>query len=278
MASQTSRTERKPVLLLTNDDGFFAEGLNALRSALKGLGTIYVVAPDREKSACSLSLTLHRPLRVQKLGPRAYAVDGTPADCVYLAVQKLLRRKPDLLVSGINRGPNLGRQDISYSGTVAGAIQGTYLGIRSLAFSLLAGREGRYDFPAAGAVARLLAEKWLAGGPGPGPTLNVNIPPPPHTGARLTALGEKRYSPEIVEKKDPRRNSYFWIGTGNPRRLGGPGSDIRAVEDGWISLTPLHTDLTDYGKLASGPLKKLVSVLSAGAGHTRRRSGRQKSG
>jgi 5'-nucleotidase len=234
------------------------------------------VAPDREKSACSLSLTLHRPLRVQKPEPRAYAVDGTPADCVYLAVQKLLPRKPDLLVSGINRGANLGRQDISYSGTVAGAIQGTYLGIRSLALSLLADREGRYDFAAAAAVARLLVENVLAGGPAPGPTLNVNLPPPPFRGAKVTSLGEKRYRPEIVEKKDPRMNSYFWIGAGHPLRLGGPGSDIKAVEEGFISLTPLHTDLTDYKSLGIGFLKKLAAVLPAGDGSIRRRSGRPK--
>jgi 5'-nucleotidase len=278
MIAPASRTRRKPLLLLTNDDGFFAEGIGALRSALKGLGAIYVVAPDREKSACSLSLTLHRPLRVQKVEPRSYAVDGTPADCVYLAVQKLLPRKPDLLVSGINRGANLGRQDISYSGTVAGAIQGTYLGIRSLALSLVADREGRYDFPAAGLIARALVGRLLSVGPGPGPTLNVNIPPPPLKGARITALGEKRYNPEIVEKKDPRRNSYFWIGTGRPLRLGGPGTDIRAVDEGCLSLTPLDMDLTDTRTLRTGTLKALIAALPAGDGEIRRKSGRPRSG
>jgi hypothetical protein len=120
---------RRPLILLTNDDGFFAEGIRSLLKGLRGLGTLVVVAPDREKSASSLSLTLHRPLRVQKTGPGVFAVDGTPADCVYIAVRKLLPRPPDLLVSGINRGPNLGQQDISYSGTAAAAVQGTYLGI-----------------------------------------------------------------------------------------------------------------------------------------------------
>ncbi len=270
--------EKRKIILLTNDDGFFAEGLAALRNGLKGLGAVHIVAPDREKSACSLSLTLHRPLRVQKLGPRSYAVDGTPADCVYLAVQKFLPRKPDILVSGLNRGPNLGRQDISYSGTVAGAIQGTYLGIKSLALSVLADKAGRYDFPAAAAVSRTLVERILAAPPFPGLTLNVNLPAPPIKGARITVLGEKRYNPEIVEKKDPRRNSYFWIGTGRPERLGGPGSDIRAVEDGFMSLTPLHTDLTDYKRLGAKSLKRLVSGLPACVGRTRRRSGRPKSG
>ncbi len=267
-----SRTARlKPHVLLTNDDGFFAEGIICLRDALEDLGVISVIAPDRERSACSLSLTLHRPLRVKKHGSRAYAVDGTPADCVYLAVQKLLPRKPDLLVSGINRGANLGRQDISYSGTVAGAIQGSYLGIRSLAISALSDGKGRFAFGEAADTARRLVEFVLKQATPVEWILNVNLPPPPVKGARITTLGEKRYNPEIVEKKDPRLNPYFWIGTGHPLRLGGSGTDIRAVDEGFVSITPLHMDVTDYQATTSSRLKRLASGLFSGGAGIRHR-------
>lgn len=268
----------RPVILLTNDDGYIAEGLQVLRRALKGLGEIWVVAPDREKSACSLSLTLHRPLRVQKAGPHGYAVDGTPADCVYLAVRKLLPRCPDLLLSGINRGPNLGQQDIAYSGTVAAAVQGTFLGIPSAALSLHADAKERYPFDYAARLVRPLAAYLLTHRLPAGTTLNVNIPPPPCKGVRATDLGQKRYSPEIVEKKDPRENSYFWIGTGRPQPSGSPTSDIRAVAAGYLSLTPLHKDMTDHPAVRGVFFRRLASAISGDAGRTRRRSGSRKRG
>ncbi len=275
-SSKTSGAKQKRLLLLTNDDGFQAEGLQALHRALKDIGDLYIVAPDRQKSASSLSLTLHRPLRVQQMGPRSFAVDGTPADCVYLAVQKLCRRKPDLLLSGINRGPNLGRQDISYSGTVAAAIQGTYLGIPSLAISLKPEGESVYSFAFAAEIMRRGLEKLLRRASLPLFTLNINIPPPPFKGVRITNLGEKRYNPEIIEKRDPRNNFYYWIGPGNPRRTGGPKSDIRASEEGFVSITPLHTDLTDFRMLEAPRLKTIAAGFSAGDGNTRRSPESQK--
>jgi 5'-nucleotidase len=249
---------RKPLILLTNDDGFFAEGLEALYRELRSLARVSIVAPDREKSATSLSLTLHRPLRAKKIRPSVYAVDGTPADCIYLAMEKILPRKPDLIISGLNHGPNLGQQDISYSGTVAGAFQGTFLDIPSIAISVMADHKRKYHFNFSASIACQLAEFLLDHRLAPGLTLNINIPPPPVKGLILTRLGQKRYNPEIIEKKDPRGNSYFWIGAGTPKPIGGKGSDLAAVLQGYVSVTPLHTDLTDYGALRLPSLKRLL--------------------
>ncbi len=247
----------KPLLLLTNDDGFFAEGIRALSAGLKGLGEIYVVAPDREKSATSLSLTLRRPLRVEKIKRNMHAVHGTPADCIYLALKKLLPRRPRLIISGINRGPNLGQQDISYSGTVAAALQGTFLQIPSVAVSQLPDREGRFDFLPAAKYMRGVAARILKTGLPPGLTLNINIPPALVKGTRITTLGEKRYDPAVIEKEDPRGKTYYWIGLGKIEPLGGRRSDVRTVEAGFISVTPLHTDRTDYKSLSLSALKKI---------------------
>lgn len=253
---------KKPLFFLTNDDGFFAEGLQVLVRRLRSLGVSYVVAPDREKSATSLSLTLRRPLRVEKISQNVFAVDGTPADCVYLALQKILPRRPDLLISGLNRGPNLGQQDISYSGTVAAAIQGTFLGLPSLAVSVLPDEQGRFPFSVAAEFTANFIQRLLKKKLPPGLTLNVNIPPPPTRGVRLTRLGEKRYNPEIIEKKDPRENLYYWIGAGRPTPVGDKGTDIWAVARGFISVTPLHTDLTDYPALGLPVLKKAIQDLA----------------
>ena len=251
----------KPLLLLTNDDGFFAPGIQALAKELRGLAEVVIVAPDREKSASSLSLTLRRPLRVEKIKRNSYAVDGTPADCVYLAIRKLLPRLPQLIISGINPGPNLGQQDISYSGTVAAALQGTFLQIPSLAVSLIPEKDGTLDFlPGAKFIGRVAARLLETGLP-TGLALNINIPPLPHRGVRITTLGEKRYDPEVVEKIDPRSKTYYWIGLGKITPLGGKRSDIRAAERGYISITPLHTDRTDPRALSSTALRKLVQTL-----------------
>jgi len=252
----------KPLILLTNDDGYFSEGLRALANFLKKLADIYIVAPDREKSATSLSLTLRRPLRVQRIKRNIFAVDGTPADCIYLALKKLLPRHPSLIVSGLNHGPNLGQQDISYSGTVAAALQGTFLRIPSIAASVLPGKRGEFEFDLAARFVSRLAKRLLQRKLAPGLTLNINIPPSPIQGVRLTKLGEKRYAPEIIEKKDPREDSYYWIGPGKPKALGDEATDVRAVELGYISITPLHTDLTDYRALALPALKKLFHDLA----------------
>ncbi len=236
----------RPLILLTNDDGFFAEGIRILEESVSDLGDVYIIAPDRERSATSLALTLHHPLRVKQTSERIFAVDGTPADCIYLALQKLLPRKPDIILSGINPGPNLGQQDISYSGTVAGAVQGTFLQIPSAALSCLPDEEGTCYFDIAARFAEILSKLLLEHRLPQGITLNINIPPPPIKGIKSAKLGEKRYNPEIVVKKDPRQRDYYWIGTGHPKAMGDKNSDVRIIEDGFITVTPLHRDLTDY--------------------------------
>ena len=254
----------KPLILLANDDGFFAEGIRVLARGLKDLADIFIVAPDREKSATSLSLTLRRPLRVEKIRKNVFAVDGTPADCIYLALKMLLPRYPDLIISGPNCGPNLGQQDISYSGTVAAALQGSFLQVSSVAVSVLPDERGRYDFDFPARFVRDLASRILVRSLPPGLTLNINIPPPPIKGVRITQLGEKRYNPEIIQKKDPRENIYYWIGSGSPTPIGGKRSDVSAVQRGFISVTPLHRDLTDYRALDRPFLRKIFQGLSGG--------------
>ena len=254
----------RPVILLTNDDGFYHETIRILFRRLAKLGRTYIVAPDRERSACSLAVTLRRPLRVQRAGPRIWAVEGTPVDCVYFALQKLLPRRPDLIVSGMNPGPNLGQQDINYSGTVAGAIQGTFHGIPSVAVSLLPDAKGRFDLKYAAGIVETVAAGVLAGGLPPGTALNVNIPAPPVKGVRITRLGWKFYDPEIIEKTDPRNASYYWIGTGTPRRVGDAGTDVMAAHAGYISLTPLHTDMTAHGARRAAKLRRLSRALASG--------------
>ena len=252
------KSPKKPLIFLTNDDGFFSEGIEALFRSLRALGRVFIVAPDRERSATSLSLTLRRPLRVQRIKPNVYAVDGTPADCVYLAAQKLLPRKPDLLVSGLNTGPNLGQQDISYSGTVAAALQGSFLRIPSIALSVIPDVSKKFHFDFAAQIVSQLVKRLLKTKLPQGVTLNVNIPPPPFKGVKITSLGQKRYNPEIIEKKDPRQNTYYWIGTGNPVPSGGKDSDIAAISRGYVSITPLHTDLTDYRTMKFPQLQRII--------------------
>jgi 5'-nucleotidase len=252
---------KRPLVLLTNDDGYFADGIQVLARHLRTAAQTCLVAPDREKSATSLSLTLRRPLRVEKIKREVFAVDGTPADCIYLALKMILPESPGLIISGINRGPNLGQQDISYSGTVAAAIQGTFLGIPSVAVSAIPNVQGDYDFDSAAEFVVQLAMRVLKERLPAGLTLNINIPPPPIKGSRMTKLGEKRYDPEIVEKRDPRDNIYYWIGSGKPTPIGDRSSDVSAVSRGYISVTPLHTDLTDYAALGHPVLKRILQGL-----------------
>ncbi|MHB8094699.1 MAG: 5'/3'-nucleotidase SurE [Candidatus Aminicenantales bacterium] len=254
----------KPLILLTNDDGYFSPGIEALAIRVRKFANAYIVAPDRERSAQSLSLTLRRPLRIHRIRPRVFSVDGTPADCVYLALKKLLPRTPDLILSGMNLGPNIGRQDISYSGTVAAAIQGTYLGIPSVAFSLLPDGRGRFDPPAAAPFAEEIVRRLLRKRLPEGVTLNVNIPSPPVRGFRIANLGQKKYDPEIIVRKAPRDIVSYWIGPGHPVPSGDGDSDVHASGLGFITLTPLHTDLTDYAMMGSPILKSLCSRKSRG--------------
>ena len=248
------KPKQKSLILLTNDDGFYSEGIQSLYEHMQDEPdvVVYIVAPDREQSATSLSLTLHHPLRVKTVRERVFAVDGTPTDCIYLAVRKLLPSPPDLIISGVNRGPNLGQQDISYSGTVGGAVQGTFLQISSIAVSHLPDRDGTCHFDFCSGVARALSRGILAHPLPPGITLNINIPAPPVKGLRLAGLGEKRYHPEIIVKKDPRGRDYYWIGTGIPQAIGGRESDVKLIQEGYITVTPIHRDLTAYPLLESG--------------------------
>src|SRR2546426_4894885 len=232
------------VVVVTNDDGIHAPGLAALEKALGELGDVYVVAPEREQSTCGHALTLHRPLRPHRLAERRFAVNGTPADCVNLAVLGFLPASPVLIVSGINHGANVG-DDVTYSGTVSAAMEGTLLGVPSIAVSLVDGG----DFEVAARVARLIAMRVLVGGL-PGQTLlNVNVPAQPPRGIRLTRLGHRVYSDKIVEQADPRGRSHYWIGGGEARWDDLDGTDMGAVHEGFISLTPLHLDLTNHRAL-----------------------------
>jgi 5'-nucleotidase len=241
-----------PLILVSNDDGIHSAGLTALADALEPFGEVVVVAPDREQSACSHALTLHRPLRIDEIRPRRFTVDGTPTDCVNLAVNAILDRRPSLLVSGINRGANLG-DDVTYSGTVSAAMEGTLLGIPSIAMSLV-GR-GPYDFTTAAAFAARLAASVLARGLPPDTLLNVNVP---ETAAGVTPsavlptrMGRRRYGDAIVEKLDPRGRKYYWIGGEDVPFVAEEGTDFHAVHRGQISVTPIHLDLTNYRALES---------------------------
>jgi len=254
-------TPTEPLILITNDDGFFSEGIRALAQQLKNIGSIFVVAPDREKSATSLALTLHQPLRVQRIEENTFAVDGTPADCIYLAVKKLLPRKPELIISGLNQGPNLGQQDISYSGTVAAAIQGAYLLIPSIAVSLLHDNKRQFFFDFSARITCSIARIILKNDFPPELALNINIPPPPVKGIKISKLGQKRYDPEIIKKKDPRNRTYYWLGTGNPKPIGDEDSDVKVVKRGFITITPLMFDLTDRKALTLPYMKKLISAV-----------------
>ncbi|MCX6565285.1 MAG: 5'/3'-nucleotidase SurE [Candidatus Aminicenantes bacterium] len=252
----------EPLILLCNDDGFHREGIRILFRRLRPLGQTVIVAPDRERSASSLSLTLRRPLRLHRVKPGIWSVDGTPADCIYFALDKILPRRPDLLISGMNPGPNLGQLDAHYSGTVAAAFQGSFFDVPSIAVSTIPNALGRFFLNHAASVVYRLVERILAKGLPQGVTLNVNIPAPPVLGLRITRLGRKYYTREVIEKKDPRGQSYYWIGTGNPESDGASGTDIRATERNYVSITPLQTDLTCEAVLGRSPFQKLFKGIS----------------
>ena len=231
-------------ILLSNDDGVQAEGIWALHDALVDHAEILVVAPEREQSASSHALTLHQPLRLRQVEDRVFAVDGTPTDCVLMAIRGLGGRidfVPDLVLSGINHGPNLG-DDVTYSGTVAAAFEGHLLGFPSIAFSNASATGG---FRVAAAAARDLVLQLTARGPMPRLLLNVNFPEPAdYRGFRLTHLGHRRYEDVVDERVDPRGRTYFWLG-GSPSWDDEPRSDMAALKDGYVSVTPMHLALTD---------------------------------
>jgi 5'-nucleotidase len=250
--------------LISNDDGVHSPGLAALVGAARAAGLeTYVVAPDREQSASSHALTMHRPLRVLSVAERTWTVDGTPTDCVNLALCGILKATPpDFVLSGINAGPNLG-DDVTYSGTVACAFEGTLLGVPSMAFSLDTWQErgrGEADFALAGQAAQAVIALALENPPSGDTLWNVNIPQGPVKGYRVTRMGRRRYGENIVEKIDPRGRPYFWIG-GAHVDTHADGTDLTAVADGYVSITPLHLDLTDYHALDG--LEKLARRLPA---------------
>jgi 5'-nucleotidase len=242
------------IILLSNDDGIQSEGLTALEQELGQVAETYTVAPDRAQSSMSHALTLHRPLRVHELGPRRLAVDGTPVDCVKLALTGLLSARPNLVVSGINKGPNLG-DDIIYSGTVSAAIEAALLGIPAIAVSLVTFQH--FDFRAAADFTTKLVARIEEHGFPPGTLLNVNVPALPRDqlkGWQLTRMGKRHYSETIVERVDPRGGKYYWIGGDDLGFAHDDGTDCLAVHEGYVSVTPLQVDLTDYKLLHNSTL------------------------
>ena len=234
------------MILLTNDDGVHSPGIHLLAKRLKALDTVVIVAPDRERSAAGHSMTLHRPLLIEQLKDGVYSVNGTPTDCVNIAVKGLLKETPKLVVSGINKGPNLG-DDVTYSGTVAGAIEALILGIPSFAVSLSA-REN-FLFSDAAEVGLQVARMVMDTGLPKGTLLNVNVPNIPAQelkGTAITRLGKRVYHQMTVERVDPRGKKYYWIGGGEPQWEHDPGTDFDAIDKKMVSITPLHLDMTDY--------------------------------
>ena len=237
-------------ILLTNDDGIQSGGLIKLEQALREVGDVYVIAPASEMSGASHSLTLTRPLRIRQLDNRHWSVDGTPTDCVTLALNKILPAEdyPDICVSGINHGGNLG-DDATYSGTVAGALEATILGVPGLAFSLVT--RDHFDFTEAASFAVTAVRKVLAEGLPEGTLLNINIPPGEIKGVIVTRQGIKNARPVITEHIDPRGKPYFWIGEEYFNSNAAGGTDYNAIERGFVSVTPLRSDMTDHQALAA---------------------------
>lgn len=247
--------EVRPLILLSNDDGIGSEGILALEEAVRDLGDVYVVAPETERSAAAHSLTLHKPLRIYERSPRHFAVSGTPTDCVNLAVFTILPRKPDILLSGINHGANMA-DDVTYSGTVSAAFEGSILGIPSMAFSLVIPDDPAtpLSFGAARHFARILAERLISSDPDPSVLFSVNIPDRPAgrvSGIRLTHLGKRIFDTgNIIRNEDPRGRPYYWIGLSPKDYEPDAESDLHAVDHGFVSVTPLHLDLTHYPSIA----------------------------
>ena len=237
-------------ILISNDDGILARGLSLLGEAAGSLGQVTVVAPDREQSATSHSLTLHRPIRATRRPDGAYQVDGTPTDCVLLALDALMPVKPDFVFSGVNHGPNMG-EDVLYSGTVAAAMEGLAAGIPSVAISYGSFDLEHLESHRAG-LTRLLAGIVAIEAFPRDTLLNVNLPPIPADqvkGVKVTHLGSRVFHEEVARMKDPWGKDIFWIGGGHVTWSGGADSDFRAVKDGFISVTPLHVDMTNYDLL-----------------------------
>ncbi len=231
-------------ILITNDDGFGAEGLRVLEESLADLGTVWVVAPDREQSGQGHALTLNHPLRFERRGPQRYAVQGTPTDCIYLGVHRILDARPKLVVSGINRGINMG-DDITYSGTVSAAFEATLMSVPAFAISQEL-QEGKASLEAAVRFAWILAREILTRDLPPDTLLNVNVPTVAPRGVRVTRQGKRLYPGGVIERTDPKGRAYYWIGGKPAEWEKDPESDFVAIAEGFISVTPLHLDLTNH--------------------------------
>jgi 5'-nucleotidase len=239
-------------ILISNDDGYRAEGIKRLREALTPLGEITVVAPDRNRSGASNSLTLDVPLRVFEAEPGVhFVVGGTPTDCVHMAVSGLLPDRPDMVVSGINDGENLG-DDVLYSGTVAAAIEGRFLGISAVAISLAMQPDSDRNFSAAAEVARMIVQQLLRKPPEQALILNVNVPDLPISmikGFRTTRLGFRHQSEPVVRAQDPRGRPVYWVGPAGGHQDAAEGTDFHAIQNGYVSVTPLQIDLTRHAAI-----------------------------
>jgi 5'-nucleotidase len=240
-------TESGPILLCTNDDGIHASGLALLAQAAAGHGQVHVVAPDRQQSASSHALTLHRPLRLTHVDERRHTVDGTPTDCVLIAIKDLLDPPPAFVLSGVNHGANMG-EDILYSGTVAAAMEATILGIPAAAISYV-GYDGAHLSTYGPLVSELIGSILARDSFPAGTLLNINLPDIPACetrGVEITTLGQRVYHDSVTRHLDPRGREYLWIGGGRSEWRGSDDSDFRAVRAGYVSITPLHLDLTDF--------------------------------
>ena len=241
-------TPEKIRILITNDDGYHSDGIIALENALSEIGDCYVVAPASEMSGASHSLTLARPLRIRQIDERHWTVDGTPTDCVTLALNRILppELRPHICASGINHGANLG-DDATYSGTVAGALEATILGVPGLAFSLVANR--KHDFSESAKVAKEMTEKAIRDGIPENTLLNINVPKGEPKGIRVTKQGFKSARPVISEHIDPRGKPYYWIGEVRDGFRAEGGTDFEAIDEGFVSVTPMRADLTDHSAI-----------------------------
>jgi 5'-nucleotidase len=235
-------------ILVTNDDGVHSEGIQALADALRPLGQVTIVAPLAEASAIGHALTLRRPLRIETVGDGIYAVDGTPTDCVNIGLEVILRARPTLIVSGINKGFNLG-DDVTYSGTVAGALEAALLGIPGIAVSLESSSEG-FDFGPAARAAGIVADSVLRTPMPPRVLLNVNVPRGPLRGFRTTVQGKRNHVTAVAMRVDPRGRHYYWIDEAQCEWLEDDRADYRAVREGYVSVTPLQPDLTAHDALS----------------------------
>jgi 5'-nucleotidase len=236
-------------ILLSNDDGYFAPGIVSLAESLASLGAVTIVAPERDRSGSSNSLTLDRPLTVRQARGQTYFVNGTPTDCVHLAVTGMLEQLPDIVISGINHGANMG-DDTIYSGTVAAATEGFLLGIPSIAISLVA--EGGNHFPTAGRVAAELVNRFRERSLEQPVLLNVNVPDVEYEklrGFRVTRLGRRHKAEPVVKTSTPRGETVYWIGAAGGAQDAGEGTDFHAVASSFVSITPLQVDLTRYAQM-----------------------------